>query len=181
MKRFLIPTLVVGAVLFIVVMYQASSEDLTTTVTGPGAIDWDRPIPNGITVSGARQAQDYVDFKVPAPRLAGVTRRVMVSNPEWSPDESLRSVVFVYDVPTAGRVLRTIRRTDASQADLVAASESTAFPPGTFELVSIAGGKGLLTKGRGLGRLEWLADGLLFDLSGPAVTPAQAIALAKTV
>ena len=37
----------------------------------------------------------------------------------------------------------------------------------------------MLIKCNGVGRIIWIEDGLLFDMSGPTVTPEQVVAIAQ--
>ena len=157
-----------------------------TTAGGP-TINWDMPIPTGLVVS-ADQAQllGKLPFAPITPEFTQAPTRVVVSDPILESEE-LRAVAFVYDFPPGtgiavdGRMHVLEGVTDASD-DLfrdIVESHTGLEDEQNYDLVTIGGRDALLIHTETIGRVRFVRDGIYYDLTGPALSPGTALALAE--
>lgn len=153
---------------------------------GP-AINWDMPIPTGLVVS-ADEAQlvGKLSFTPIAPAFAEAPVRVIVSDPALEAEE-LRAAVFVYDFPPGqgigedGRVRVLEGITDAPD-DLfgqIVAGHVGLADESLYDLALVGGRDALLIHTDAIGRVRFVRDGVYFDVTGPALAPDTALALAE--
>lgn len=153
---------------------------------GP-AINWDMPLPTGLIVT-ADQAQlvGKLPFTPIAPAFAEAPVRVIVSDPALEAEE-LRAAVFVYDFPPGqgigedGRVRVLEASTDAPEtlfAEIVAGHVGL-IDEALYDLVQVGGHDALLIHTDTIGRVRFVRDGVSFDVTGPALAPDTALALAE--
>lgn len=150
---------------------------------GPGPIDWDDPIPGGRVFSDFSRAQKHVGFQLVVPRLDDVPTKIVVEHPKSQPDAAARWVAIVYDLPETGRVLLLERKISFGEKELLAPldGEHSSFRPDFFGAVDLGDATGLLRQANGIGRVQWIVDGVMMDLTGPSITPDQVRELARRV
>lgn len=162
----------------------ASAE--TAVAEGP-AINWDMPIPTGLVVT-ADEAQlvGELPFTPIAPVFAEAPVRVIVTDPAMEAEE-LRAAVFVYDFPPGqgigedGRVRVLEGITDAPD-DLfgqIVASHVGLTDESMYDLALVGGRDALLIHTDAIGRVRFVRNGVYFDVTGPALAPDTALALAE--
>lgn len=152
----------------------------TAPPDGGPAINWDNPIPDGavVALSHARSA-GALSFSPTAPGFGRAPVTVEVANPAmW------HAVAFVYHFPTGpdfpvdGRVRVLEMETTVTQADLLAVASNPPGPASDFSVITISGHQALLVQGNGVGRVQFIRNGIEYDVTGPAVSPAEAEKLA---
>lgn len=153
---------------------------------GP-VVNWDKPFFDGpqTSVAGARTA-GRLPFLPSLPRLPRPPVRIQVTNPGTTPPEQ-RAVAIVYrfpigpDFPTDGRVVVEESATGQTVAGLEATVEDPPGPAEDFRMIDVAGERALLSQHGGVGRVTFIRHGVTFDITGPAVSPAMAVRLARQV
>ncbi len=151
---------------------------------GVPRIDWDKPFRDGVgtTTAGAKTA-GALTFQPRPPRFAEPPVSILVTNPATTPLDQ-RAVAFVYrfptgtDFPTDGRVVVTQTATDLTVANLEATVADPPGPPENFRMIDLAGQPALLIQGDGVGRVRFIRNRVMFDITGPAVSPAVVSQLA---
>jgi hypothetical protein len=151
-------------------------------------IDWERPFhETGPTFATPVEANAVLPFKVVVPSLPGPN--LIQTLPPASVPKDEQVVALVYHFPGAGTVviqeslpgdkdLGWLRETVAAHADEPVDDPAA---PQAFRIVDIRKTEGMLIQGNGVGRIVWIEDGLLFDITGPTVTPEQVLAIAERV
>lgn len=140
-------------------------------------------------VHDAAEAQTYLTFTVRSPRFHVPLARIWVDD---SRIRELRGVSFVYhfsnygtvqvsEVPALSGRIANGAFVALSTRSLVARATTDAFTPGAASVVPIRGTQGLLIRGQGIGRLEWIEDGILFSVGGSALSPTDAQSLAAAL
>lgn len=125
-------------------------------------------------------AERAIGQAVSAPALGTSPRLIRVSGTPTN----MGTVAVVYDFGTADgfptdgrvRVLITAAGIDAAELDRMAAG---IYPGMSYDRFSIGNGQALLMSANGIGRVLMLRDGLMYDLTGPALPPATARTLAN--
>lgn len=147
--------------------------------------DWDRPFKDGLqtTTSDARTA-GQLSFAPQLPHFVQSPVRIQVTDPAATPQDQ-RAVAFVYrfptgvNYPTDGRVVVTQTATDQTVANLDTTVEDPPGPPENFRMIDVAGQRALLITGDGVGRVRFIRSGVMFDITGPAVSPTVVSKLAE--
>lgn len=166
---------------------------------GPDGVDWEKPLRGGLVVADVEEAQQLVPFTIVIPAI-GEPDLIQVDDPDqFPPDE--RTVAFVYHLPLIGvahvkeRVsqftledLRTRADTPIDSSPSPETSEESpapgvepSLPLDPFQMIPFAGTEALLVSNGLIGRLLWIRDGVLFDVVGPSITPAQVLELALQI
>ena len=156
-------------------------------VAGP-PVDWERPFgETGPTFPTPADANAVLPFSVVIPDLPRPD--LIQTLPPTAVARKEQVVALVYHLPEAGivvveeslpgdRSLGWMRETVAGHAN-DPVDDPTAPP--AFQMVEIRDTEGMLVQGNGVGRIIWIEDGVLFDISGPTVTPEQVLAIAQKV
>jgi len=143
--------------------------------------NWEVPLHGGRIVASAMQAARYVHFLVHEPQFASRPALIQVDDPAQVPVDDRTGRVRL---PPSGR--RNGRRRGAQRAphaDRAAAARGRSrrarrrLPDGPGARAT----QGLLVSGNGIGGLLWIEGGVLFDITGPSVSPSQVQALAALV
>jgi hypothetical protein len=145
----------------------------------PPSIDWDAPLRGGMTVSSLAEAQQYVPFRSRVPRFAGARLlRIQVDNPsEVAPTDRL--LALVYDLPSHGRVVVEEKLSHLTEEFFARRANAPDSPPGAFRLIRARGLQALLITDGRVGRVMWIEDGVLFDVTGLSVGPDEVVSLAS--
>lgn len=147
-------------------------------------INWDAPLPEGKMSSVDGAVRDGALTFIPTPpsfSMAPVA--VQVSDPSLIATDD-RAVVYIYrfetgpDFPTDGRVRVLEYATTSSETELEGVAKNPPGPAEDFSVISIAGHSALLVQGDGVGRVQFIREGVMFDVTGPAVPIAFAEKLA---
>lgn len=142
-------------------------------------IDWDRPLQGGKVLASAADASSSIAFTPVVPKFSTSPHVIEVDQGGLTVDQ--RAIAFAYDMPTLGKVVMVERKAPYSQDTLLGMASNNSFGPGAYQVVSARGSKALLIQGRGIGRLQWIEQGLLFDLYGESISPAAVQQLAAQV
>ena len=100
-----------------------------------------------------------------------------------------KSVALVYQFPEEGTVLiQESLPGDWSIAQMRETVEAHANEPDgdptaprAFQMVGVRSTEGLLVQAHNVGRIMWIEDGILFDITGPTISPDQVLAIAEKV
>lgn len=161
----------------------SSTGEGTNGVVAP-SIDWSAPLRDGIALNNAADLGPYVPFTVVDPRL-GTPSLIQVDDPTQVPPD-LRLVAFVYD-NLSGYGLINIEEQQAppgmEQNLEQRAADSAATPSpdpsaAQFHILSINGQNVLLGSQLNHASTLWVQGGVLFEVTGPDLTPDQATTLA---
>ncbi len=149
-------------------------------------INWDHPYADGVTVQDVAEAKRVgrLPFVPVLPPFDVAPSLIQVTQPHRGP-----SVAFVFHFPTGpGTGFPTDGRVEVDQTPGSADDEQSYAgvanqPPSMVskqELVDVGGGKvALLVQAHGIGRVTFTKDAVRYDLTGPAVSPAKAVELAR--
>lgn len=147
------------------------------------AIDWSRPLVNGVPSSrAAARTQGRLAFDPVVPRWAVPESAVHVTDPR-ADDPAHAAVAFVYDFPqgpdfpTDGRVVLLQTPTELTDADLVTMAAANGAEH--FRIVDIGGRPALVIEADGIGRVRLIRRGVAFDVTGPATPAATVVRLAE--
>lgn len=158
----------------------------TSTVGAEGPrINWDSPLPAGKTSSiRTARADGRLPFSPTTPQFGMPPALVQVTSPA---SHDLRSVAYVYHFPAGkafpgdGRVVVLEYRAATTEKGL---EEVVANPPGPaadFTVIRINGHGALLVHANGVGRVQFILRGVMYDVTGPAVSPMEAERLASEI
>lgn len=116
-----------------------------------------------------------------------MTSLIQVDDPS-SVEAEARVVAFVYDLGGDGLVNVEEQQAPSSmaenlvgRADPYGATPSPAASAARFEIVPLGDLKALLISQGGVGAEVWVQGGVLYQVTGPSITPDRAQALAKEV
>ncbi|HEU0132549.1 MAG TPA: hypothetical protein VFQ85_16310 [Mycobacteriales bacterium] len=149
------------------------------------AIDWDHPLAAAIRTDRAHaRTAGHLRFVPVVPQFAAAERAVEVTDPAVD-DGQHGSVAFVYDLPPSdafpagGRVVVVEGPTDTTEADIprIVASNGAEH----FHEVTVGGRQALLIEADGIGRVRIFRNGIVIDVTGPAVSPEAVVALADAI
>ena len=152
---------------------------------------------DAVLVTDAAEAQRYLLFTLRVPKLPVAPSKIWVE--ETRPRE-FREVAFIYHMPAYGTVevgerpaityrggrlvpldTTTLLALAEHQNDPLGPNEGHAVTPGAAAVVVVRGTQALLIQGQGLGRVEWIEDGIHFIVQGSALSPSEAQALANAL
>jgi hypothetical protein len=155
-------------------------EEVQAAAGGGPPIDWKRPFGTSPVVSSVREAERLVTFEVRKPAFGVEPSLIQVEYPnQVEPRE--RTLAFVYELPRYGIVVVNERLSHFTQADLEARANEPTVPEGAFRMVQMESRHGsvdaLLVSSARVGRLLWIDEGILFDITGPAVSPEAVVSL----
>jgi hypothetical protein len=150
-------------------------------------INWDEPLPGGI-VSSAMSARTVgqLPFAPTLPRFPLQPALIEVTNasttaPDW------RTIAYVYRFPLGpdfhgdGRVRVLEYQTKVTESQLEAVAANPPGPPADFRVIRVNGHGALLVQGNGVGRVQYILNGIMYDVTGPAISPAEAERLAAAI
>jgi hypothetical protein len=166
------------------------------------SIEWERPFgKSGPEFAGAASVNAVLPFKMRMPSF-GQPDLIQTIPPDAVP-ASEQVVALVFHLTEEGTILlkeqlpgemslkafETIASAHAGEpADSDDPTDRTKHivSPGAevapaYQIVEVRGTSGLLVQGYGIGRIIWIEDGILFDMTGPSVTPTQVLALAEAM
>jgi hypothetical protein len=115
-----------------------------------------------------------------SPQFASRPALIQVDDPAQVPVDD-RTVAFVYQLPAAGTVVVEERNAHLTLTELRRRADAPGVPADAFQMVPVRATRGLLVSGNGIGGLLWVEGGVLFDITGPSVSPSQVQALAALV
>lgn len=150
---------------------------------GP-AIDWDHPIVGGLAATSVDAAAiGGLSINPHVPSFGRAPVFVQVTDPAKY-GQAQRGVAYVFHFPASAafprdgrvRVLEQTAPDDPSYLQDIAANPPG--DPGDFSMITVNGVPALLVQANGIGRVQFIRDGILYDITGPAVSPAEAIKLA---
>lgn len=148
-------------------------------------LNWDLPLDVAqlATVGTARTA-GQLPFAPVVPRFGLLPQVVQVSDPARVVAAD-RSVAFVYrfptgpDFPTNGRVLvKESTATMTTETLRAIAADPAGSAAVTFRMIRVGSTPALLTTTHGVGRVQFVRAGVEYDVTGPAVSPAEVQRLA---
>lgn len=145
------------------------------------AINWEKPLLGGLTVTRVEEAQTHVSFEIRMPRFSTKPVRIMVDSPSVVQKTSDRIVAFVYEFEDSGIVLVKQRQALLDAEDFVQMDQNPAYEPDEFQMVSIGESPGLLISNGVLGRVIWSVGDVQLDVSGPSLSPDDARRLANSL
>lgn len=151
-------------------------------------LNWDSPLDPARTATEATaRAIGRLPFAPVVPRFGLRPELVQVSDPgQVAPAD--RSVAFLYRFatgsafPTNGRVLVKESTATMTAGTLRAiAADPGASAAVTFRMIKLGGTPALLSSVNGVGRVQFVRGGVEYDVTGPAVRPAEVQRLAALV
>lgn len=157
------------------------------TSAGP-PIDWEQPFSNlGVTFPTVEEANAVLPFKIVVPNLPGPDL-IRTISPEVAAMRD-RVVALVYHLPAPGTVWVAESLPGGKNVEwlkkFVAARANDPWrdpeAPPAYQMVPLRGTEGMLVKGNGVGRIIWIENGILFDITGPTVSPEQVMAIAQEI
>jgi hypothetical protein len=148
-------------------------------------INWDSPLPGGKASStGTAQADGRLPFSPAVPQFG--LRPILVQVTGTAPTGA-RTVAFVYRFPLGkafpadGRVVVLEYQDEVTETQLEAVTANPAGPAADFTAIRINGHGALLVHANGIGRVQFILHGVMYDVTGPAVSPREAEHLASEV
>lgn len=155
--------------------------------SGP-IINWDHPLANGLSVSllavSSAPASLGLSFTPKVPAFGGKLTTVDVTDQRLEPPQG-RGVAFIYDYsgdprfPGDGRVYISEQPARGTETDMEAVAAHPPGPPEDFSLQHIGGTTFLLVQDGGVGNAQFLANGVDYGVTGPAISPQVALDLAS--
>jgi hypothetical protein len=164
-----------------------NNNDTAQANLGQPQINWDRPLPGGVVASAiTARTVGRLAFTPSLPRFALRPTLVEVTNasataPNW------RAVAYVYRFPLGpgfrgdGRVRVLEYQTKVTESQLEAVAANPPGPPADFRVIRVNGHGALLVQGNGIGRVQYILKGVMYDVTGPAISPAAAERLAAQI
>lgn len=155
----------------------APSEGGAATAPEGPAINWDHPVPDGVTTSvGLAASAGHLPFAPIVPTVGFGPTTVEVTKP--GDPYVFVGLLFKFptgtnEFPTDGRVRILESPTKLVDADLQAMADNPPGPKDHFKLIALGRGKALLNWNNGIGRIWLIRDGIMIDITGPAVSPDQ--------
>lgn len=156
--------------------------------TGP-PINWDNPGGAAArrTTLAAAKRDGALPFDVPRPAVGMEPVTVQVADPAKVPARA-RSLYLVYRFPTGpefpedGRLVVSVEQTTATVRTLRDMAEHNQ-PADGYEMVQVAGREALLIQDADhrIGHVVYIADGVRYSVTGPAVSPAAAVKYAGMI
>lgn len=153
------------------------STEPSPAVVGRPEIDWVKPIKGGRDVDSAADAMEHVLFEVKIPHFAS-PELIQVDGDEWAPKDRIVAMTFILP-EEGGRLLVQERLSHMTRSDMQARADDPSAPPEMFQIVEVRGTVGLLITANDIGRVLWNEGAVLFDITGPSVTPKQVLDLAE--
>jgi hypothetical protein len=148
-------------------------------------INWDSPLPGGKSSSTrTARADGRLPFAPTVPRFGIRPALVQVTNPA---SHDLPAVAYVYNFPAGqafpvdGRVLVLEYQAEVSEQQLEAVPADPPGPAADFTVIRINGHGALLVHANGIGRVQFVQHGVMYDVTGPAVSPQEAEHLASEI
>lgn len=155
----------------------SSSTSVSVVPEGP-KINWDAPLSHAKWTSATAAAKDgALTFAPRTPRFPNAPAAVQVSDPAATAVAD-RAVVYLYkfplgaDFPTDGRIRVLEYATTSSEADLEGVAKNPPGPAEDFAVITIAGHLGLLVQAHGVGRIQYIQNGVMYDVTGPSAPTA---------
>lgn len=136
-------------------------------------INWDAPLGDAKFTSPSAATKDgAITFARRTPRFSIIPIKVQVTSPA-STAPTDRAVAYVYKFPTRSafptdsriRVLEYIASSTKANPEEVATNPPG--PPENFAVVTIAGHRTLLVQADEIGRIQFIQDDIMFDITGP--------------
>ena len=150
------------------------------SAAGP-AINWDSPLPGGKDSSAATaRADGRLPFSPAIPQF-GVTPSLVLVSP------GLRAMALVYRFPAGkafpvdGRIRVLEYPASITEEQLQAVAANPPGPAADFTAIQIDGHGALLVHANGIGRVQFILHGVMYDVTGPAVSPHEAEHLASEI
>jgi hypothetical protein len=139
-------------------------------------INWDAPFGSAApSYPNADSADKALPFKVVVP--AWGTPDLIQTIPEAAlAGPSDQVVALVYHLKNEGTVNVEESLPGSWSLDRMI---QTASDHAGFQMVPLRRTQGMLVEGNGVGRIMWIENGLMFDITGPSVTTDQVLALAE--
>jgi hypothetical protein len=148
-------------------------------------INWDSPLPGGKASStGTAQADGRLPFSPAVPQFG--LRPILVQVTGTAPTGA-RTVAFVYRFPLGkafpadGRVVVLEYQDEVTETQLEAVTANPPGPAADFTVIRINGHGALLVHASGIGRVLFILHGVMYDVTGPAVSPREAEHLASEI
>jgi hypothetical protein len=153
---------------------------------GP-AINWDSPLPGGKASSTlAARVDGRLPFLPAIPQFGIEPALVQVTNPATVSAGS-RAIAFVYHFPIGtafpadGRVRVLEYQTKVTEEQLESVPANPPGPAADFSVIRLNGHGALLVHANGIGRVQFILHGVMYDVTGPAVSPQEAEHLASEI
>lgn len=163
---------------------QSASGAHVVGADGP-RINWDSPLPGGKASStGTAQADGRLPFSPAVPQFG--LRPILVQVTGTAPTGA-RTVAFVYRFPAGkafpadGRVVVLEYQDEVTETQLEAVTANPPGPAADFTVIRINGHGALLVHANGIGRVQFILHGVMYDVTGPAVSPREAEHLASEI
>ena len=192
--RTVVTAVAVSAALAGTVAAVAANEAVTGQRSGIGApavsaagprINWDGPLPGGRTSSTrTARADGRLPFSPTIPQFGMRPALVQVTS---TASPGLRAIAYVYHFPTGeafpvdGRVRVLEYQADVTELQLEAVAANPPGPAADFSVIRINGHGALLVHANGIGRVQFILHGVMYDVTGPAVSPQEAEHLASEI
>jgi hypothetical protein len=146
-------------------------------------INWDSPLPGGKASStGTARADGRLPFSPTTPQFGLPPTLVQVSG---TAPTGPRTVAYVYHFPVGkafpvdGRVRVLEYLAESTEQELEAVVADPPGPAADFTVIRINGHGALLVHAGGIGRVQFVLRGVMYDVTGPAVSPREAELLAS--
>lgn len=156
----------------------------TVSADGP-RINWDSPLPDG-KASSTRTAR--ADGRLPfSPTLPQFGMRPTLVQVTSTASHDLRAVAYVYHFPAGkafpvdGRVVVLEYQAEVTEKQLEAVAAHPPGPAADFTVIRINGHGALLVHANGIGRVQFILHGVMYDVTGPAISPQEAEHLASEI
>jgi len=131
-------------------------------------INWDAPLGDARLTSASAAAKDgALTFTPRTPQFSVAPVTVQVSDPD-------QAVAYVYrfplgvDFPTDGRIRVLEYATSSTEADVEGVAKNAPGPPEDFVVLTVSGHRALLVQADGVGRIQYIQNGVMYDITGPA-------------
>ena len=154
------------------------------SAAGP-RINWDGPLPGGRTSSTrTARADGRLPFSPTIPQFGMRPTLVQVTS---TVSLGLRAIAYVYHFqtgeafPVDGRVRVLEYQAAVTELQLEAVAANPPGPAADFSVIRINGHGALLVHANGIARVQFILHGVMYDVTGPAVSPQEAEHLASEI
>ena len=148
-------------------------------------INWDSPLPDGKASSTrTARADGRLPFSPTTPQFGLAPTLVQVTS---TASHDLRTVAYVYHFPAGkafpvdGRVVVLEYQAEITEQGLEQVVANPPGPAADFTVIRINGHGALLVHANGTGRVQFILHRVMYDVTGPAVSPQEAEHLASDI
>jgi hypothetical protein len=144
-------------------------------------VNFEQPLIHAVVVESLDAARRSLAFTPRTPNFDQTPTLIQISDPSFYATPGERWLAIIYHL-APGTVDVKQHLPTQTQAELLATASRTDYPAGTFAVVPVGAYQGLLTKMDSGGvALDWIRDGVQYEVTGPALDASSALQLAGRI